>query len=113
MRNDKWLLSAGHRHLFHIVAPIVARARGYFEEEGAGECDFFCSGSDVKTIEGIRRGEEYRLHYLIDQSAMAFFSCAIILCQSAAVCLKNMLRLKTLLKFRLLTLTVQLQHHLR
>ena len=24
---DKWLLSAGHHHLFHIVAPIVARPR--------------------------------------------------------------------------------------
>jgi ABC-type nitrate/sulfonate/bicarbonate transport system substrate-binding protein len=57
MRSEKWLLSAGHHHLFHIVAPIVARARGYFEQEGAGECDFFCSGSDVKTLEGMRRGE--------------------------------------------------------
>ena len=57
MRNDKWLLSAGHHHLFHIVAPIVARARGYFDEEGAGACEFFCSGSDAKTLEGMRKGK--------------------------------------------------------
>ncbi|HXG52776.1 MAG TPA: ABC transporter substrate-binding protein [candidate division Zixibacteria bacterium] len=57
MSGKKWLLSAGHHHLFHIVAPIVARARGYFEQEGAGECEFFCSGSDARTIEGMIRGE--------------------------------------------------------
>jgi len=45
MSMDKWLLSAGHHHLFHIVAPIVARARGYFEQEGAGECDCFAPGA--------------------------------------------------------------------
>lgn len=56
MSKGKWLLSAGHHHLFHIVAPIVARARGYFEEEGAGECDFFCTGSDANTIEGMKEG---------------------------------------------------------
>lgn len=52
----KWLLTAGHYHLFHIVAPIVARARGYFEEEGVGECDFLFSGSDSKTLDGMREG---------------------------------------------------------
>ncbi|MBI4524471.1 MAG: ABC transporter substrate-binding protein [Deltaproteobacteria bacterium] len=57
MASGKWLLSAGHHHLFHIVAPIVARARGYFEEEQVGDCDFFCSGSDSRTIEGMRQGE--------------------------------------------------------
>ncbi|MBI2988643.1 MAG: ABC transporter substrate-binding protein [Deltaproteobacteria bacterium] len=56
MAREKWLLAAGHHHLFHIVAPIVARARGYFEEEGAGECDFFCTGSDSNTIEGMKEG---------------------------------------------------------
>ena len=56
MSREKWLLSAGHHHLFHIVAPIVARARGYFDQEGAGECDFFCSGSDAETINGMRQG---------------------------------------------------------
>ena len=56
MSKAKWMLSAGHHHLFHIVAPIVARARGYFAEEGAGECDFFCTGSDANTIEGMKEG---------------------------------------------------------
>lgn len=59
----KWLLAAGHHHLFHIVAPIVARERGYFAEEGAGECDFFCTGSDANTIEGMRAG---RYHIGLD-----------------------------------------------
>ena len=59
----KWLLAAGHHHLFHIVAPIVARARGYFEQEGAGECEFFCSGSDANTIQGMREG---RYHIGLD-----------------------------------------------
>ena len=63
MSNEKWLLSAGHHHLFHIVAPIVARARGYFDQEGAGECDFFCSGSDAETIKGMREG---RYHIGLD-----------------------------------------------
>jgi ABC-type nitrate/sulfonate/bicarbonate transport system substrate-binding protein len=63
MSREKWLLSAGHHHLFHIVAPIVARARGYFEQEGAGECDFFCSGSDAETIKGMRDG---RYHIGLD-----------------------------------------------
>jgi len=63
MSKDKWMLSAGHHHLFHIVAPIVARARGYLEEEGAGECVFFCSGSDAITIEGMKEG---RYHVGLD-----------------------------------------------
>lgn len=56
MGEGKWQLAAGHHHLFHIVAPIVARARGYFEGEGAGDCDFFCTGSDSNTIQGMREG---------------------------------------------------------
>jgi ABC-type nitrate/sulfonate/bicarbonate transport system substrate-binding protein len=63
MSKEKWLLSAGHHHLFHIVAPIVARARGYFEQEGAGECEFFCSGSDAETIKGMG---ESRYHIGLD-----------------------------------------------
>ena len=63
MNENKWLLAAGHRHLFHIVAPIVAQARGYFEQEGVGECDYFCSGSDAETITGMRAG---RYHIGLD-----------------------------------------------
>jgi NitT/TauT family transport system substrate-binding protein len=63
MSKDKWLLSAGHHHLFHIVSPIVARARGYFDQEGVGECEFFCSGSDAETIKGMREG---RYHIGLD-----------------------------------------------
>jgi len=49
MTTRKRTLAAGHVHLFHIVAPIVARARGYFADEGVDECEFFCSGSDAET----------------------------------------------------------------
>lgn len=27
MRGEKWLLAAGHYHLFHIISPLVARSR--------------------------------------------------------------------------------------
>ena len=56
MNADKWILAAGHVHLFHIVAPIIARDRNYFRDEGAGDCDFLYSGSDAKTLEGMREG---------------------------------------------------------
>jgi len=56
MSQGKWLLAAGHHHLFHIVAPIAARGRGYFEQERAGECDFLFSGSDTQTIDGMKEG---------------------------------------------------------
>jgi NitT/TauT family transport system substrate-binding protein len=52
----KWLLAAGHHHLFHIVAAIVARERGYLDDEGAGECDFLSTGSDANTIKGMEEG---------------------------------------------------------
>jgi hypothetical protein len=56
MKPHKWTLAAGHVHLFHIVAPIIARERNYFRDEGAGECDFLHSGSDAKTLEGMKEG---------------------------------------------------------
>lgn len=63
MAKEKWLLAAGHYHLFHIIAPLVARARGYFQDEGAGECEFLFSGSDAKTLEGMKEG---RYHVGLD-----------------------------------------------
>jgi len=56
MSAGKWTLAAGHVHLFHIVAPIIARERNYFRDEGAGECDFLYSGSDAKTLAGMKAG---------------------------------------------------------
>jgi ABC-type nitrate/sulfonate/bicarbonate transport system substrate-binding protein len=66
-----WSLAAGHHHLFHIVAPIVARARGYFHQEAAGECEFSFSGSDAQTIQGMREG---RYHVGLDPKP--FLLCA-------------------------------------
>jgi ABC-type nitrate/sulfonate/bicarbonate transport system substrate-binding protein len=63
MRGEKWLLAAGHYHLFHIISPLVARARGYFKDEAAGDCEFLFAGSDAKTIEGMREG---RYHVGLD-----------------------------------------------
>lgn len=56
MSKGKWLLAAGHHHLFHVIGPIVAQARGYFRAEGAGKCEFLSTGSDAETIEGMREG---------------------------------------------------------
>ncbi len=56
MKPPKWTLAAGHVHLFHLVAPIIARERNYFRDEGAGDCEFLYSGSDAKTLEGMRGG---------------------------------------------------------
>ncbi len=67
----KWILAAGHHHLFHIVAPIVARERGYFDQEDAGECDFLFSGSDSNTLEGMREGR-----YQIGLDPKPFLVCA-------------------------------------
>lgn len=52
----KWTLATGHHHLFHLVPAIVARARGYFEQEGVGDCDFLSTGSDAATIAGMESG---------------------------------------------------------
>ena len=56
MSGDKWTLAAGHVHLFHLVAPIIAQERNYFRDEGAGACEFLYSGSDAKTLEGMSEG---------------------------------------------------------
>ena len=56
MNPSKWTLAAGHVHLFHIVAPIIARERNYFRDEGAGECEFLYSGTDAKTLDGMSDG---------------------------------------------------------
>ncbi len=56
MAQAKWILATGHHHLFHMVAAIVARERGYFRAEGVGDCDFLSTGSDAKTIEGMKAG---------------------------------------------------------
>jgi ABC-type nitrate/sulfonate/bicarbonate transport system substrate-binding protein len=56
MAQEKWIMATGHHHLFHMVAAIVARERGYFREEGVGDCDFLSTGSDANTIDGMKSG---------------------------------------------------------
>jgi ABC-type nitrate/sulfonate/bicarbonate transport system substrate-binding protein len=56
MKANKWTLAAGHVHLFHLVAPIIARERNYFRDEGVGACEFLYSGSDAKTLEEMSEG---------------------------------------------------------
>jgi ABC-type nitrate/sulfonate/bicarbonate transport system substrate-binding protein len=45
MALDKLKVAAGHYHLFHRFAPTVAKAKGYFAQEGL-EVDISAAGSD-------------------------------------------------------------------
>ncbi len=52
----KLKVAAGHYHLFHRVAPAVARAKGYFEKEGL-EVQISATGTDVKSLQALIRDE--------------------------------------------------------
>jgi len=56
---DKGLirLGAGHYHLFHLFAAIIAEHKGWFREEGLESVESFFTGDDDKTIEGLQTGE--------------------------------------------------------
>ncbi|MBI2539112.1 MAG: ABC transporter substrate-binding protein [Deltaproteobacteria bacterium] len=49
-------VAAGHYHLFHRVAPTVARAKGYFRRENL-EVAISATGTDQKSLEALTRGE--------------------------------------------------------
>ncbi|HXG52775.1 MAG TPA: ABC transporter substrate-binding protein [candidate division Zixibacteria bacterium] len=49
-------IAAGHYHLFHRVAPAVARAKGYFEENGL-DVEISATGNDHRSLEALARGE--------------------------------------------------------
>ena len=56
MTNKKLKVAAGHYHLFHRVAPTVAKAKGYFREEKL-EVEISATGTDVKSLEALMKNE--------------------------------------------------------
>lgn len=56
MTEKKLKVAAGHYHLFHRVAPTVAKAKGYFAEEGL-EVDISATGADLKSLQALNQGE--------------------------------------------------------
>ncbi|MBI2985934.1 MAG: ABC transporter substrate-binding protein [Deltaproteobacteria bacterium] len=56
MMNKKLRVAAGHYHLFHRVAPTVARAKGYFAKEGL-EVDISATGTDLKSLQALIQDE--------------------------------------------------------
>ncbi len=49
------IVSAGHFHVFHRVAPVVALQKGYFRQEGLAEVDIIATGDDESTMVGLKR----------------------------------------------------------
>ena len=44
------VMAVGHHHLFHLVAPTVAKAKGWFEAEGITNYEFVITGTDERTL---------------------------------------------------------------
>ena len=57
MTKEPIRLGAGHYHLFHLFAPIIAESKGWFKEEGLDPVESFFTGDDDKTIDGLHKGE--------------------------------------------------------
>lgn len=55
MAANKLRVAAGHYHLFHRVAPTVAKAKGYFRQENL-EVEISATGTDQKTLEALGWG---------------------------------------------------------
>ncbi len=54
--DKKLKLAAGHYHLFHRVAPTIAKVKGYFKKEGL-EVEISATGTDLKSLQALVRGE--------------------------------------------------------
>lgn len=50
------IVSAGHFHVFHRVAPIVALEKDYFRQEGLEEIGIIATGDDESTMVGLKKG---------------------------------------------------------
>lgn len=50
------IVSAGHFHVFHRVAPVVALQKGYFRQEGLEEIGIIATGDDESTMVGLKKG---------------------------------------------------------
>jgi ABC-type nitrate/sulfonate/bicarbonate transport system substrate-binding protein len=49
-------VAAGHYHLFHRVAPTIAKAKGYFARDNL-EVTISATGTDVKSLQALTRGD--------------------------------------------------------
>ncbi|HZD40192.1 MAG TPA: ABC transporter substrate-binding protein, partial [Terriglobales bacterium] len=49
-------VAAGHYHLFHRVAPMIAKAKGYFARENL-DVTISATGTDVKSLAALTAGE--------------------------------------------------------
>lgn len=51
------VMAVGHHHLFHLVAPTVAKAKGWFEAEGITDYEFVITGTDERTLLEMNQGK--------------------------------------------------------
>jgi len=51
------VMAVGHHHIFHLVAPTVAKAKGWFEEGGIKNYQFHITGTDEDTLTGMKEGK--------------------------------------------------------
>ena len=51
------VMAVGHHHLFHLVAPTVAKAKGWFEAEGITNYEFVITGTDERTLLEMNQGK--------------------------------------------------------
>ncbi len=55
-RSPKLVVSAGHYHTGHRLAPRLAQQKGWFAEGGLTDIELMCTGHDELTLEGIAKG---------------------------------------------------------
>jgi NitT/TauT family transport system substrate-binding protein len=56
LANSAIVMAVGHHHLFHLVAPTVAKAKGWFEAEGIKNYEFVITGTDERTLLEMNQG---------------------------------------------------------
>ncbi|MFQ5904092.1 MAG: ABC transporter substrate-binding protein [Candidatus Binatia bacterium] len=52
MANKKLKVAAGHYHLFHRVAPTIAKSKGYFANQGL-DVEISATGTDAKSLQAL------------------------------------------------------------
>ena len=57
------IMAAGHHHIFHLIAPTLAREKGWFEAEGLTDYEFFATGTDERTLFEMNLGQ---IHFGLD-----------------------------------------------
>lgn len=57
------IMAAGHYHIFHLVAPALAKEKGWFEAEGLTDYKYLATGTDEKTLSEMSLG---KIHFGVD-----------------------------------------------